>query len=133
MSGVRVALDTNAAIGYLNGDPRITTRFQAISDPALSATVAGELLFGAANSARSAANLKRYGEFIGQCEVLDCNLETAMRYANLRLQLTRAGKPIPENDLWIAASCLQHSLTLVTNDAHFANCPGLALEDWSQE
>jgi tRNA(fMet)-specific endonuclease VapC len=62
--------------------------------------------------------------------VPEVTFETARRYAELRLALKRAGRPIPSNDLWIAATCLRHGLVLVTADAHFTHCPGLVVENW---
>jgi len=62
---------------------------------------------------------------------------TAVHYLNrvtaeIKLALKQVGKPIPQNDLWIAATCRRHGLTLATSDAHFGHCPGLAVEDWLQ-
>jgi tRNA(fMet)-specific endonuclease VapC len=51
--------------------------------------------------------------------------ETAEQYARLFVQLKSAGTPVPINDLWIAALCLEHDLTLVTRDAHFGRFPQL--------
>jgi tRNA(fMet)-specific endonuclease VapC len=50
---------------------------------------------------------------------------TAEQYARLFVQLKRAGTPIPDNDLWIAALSLQHQLTLITRDQHFERIPQL--------
>jgi tRNA(fMet)-specific endonuclease VapC len=44
---------------------------------------------------------------------------TAEVYARLRLRLREKGQPIPENDLWIAAICVEHQLPLATLDGHF--------------
>jgi tRNA(fMet)-specific endonuclease VapC len=60
-------------------------------------------------------------------EVLLPDRETAEQYARLFVQLKRAGTPIPDNDLWIAALALQHGLRLVTRDAHFSKIPQLLL------
>jgi tRNA(fMet)-specific endonuclease VapC len=51
--------------------------------------------------------------------------ETAEQYARLFVQLKRAGTPIPDNDLWIAALALEHDLTLITRDRHFQHIPQL--------
>jgi tRNA(fMet)-specific endonuclease VapC len=45
---------------------------------------------------------------------------TAEVYARIRMDLKRKGKPIPENDLWIAALCIERGLPLATSDGHFA-------------
>jgi predicted nucleic acid-binding protein len=54
--------------------------------------------------------------------------ETAERYAGIREYLRQQGKPIPVNDLWIAASAAQHSLRLLTLDHHFKQVPQVLLE-----
>jgi tRNA(fMet)-specific endonuclease VapC len=54
--------------------------------------------------------------------------ETAERYARLFVQLKRAGTPVPDNDLWIAALVLEHDLTLITRDRHFGCIPQLLQE-----
>jgi tRNA(fMet)-specific endonuclease VapC len=51
--------------------------------------------------------------------------ETAEQYARLFVQLKRAGTPIPDNDLWIAALALEHDLMLITRDRHFQHIPQL--------
>ncbi|MGA7241320.1 MAG: PIN domain-containing protein [Bryobacteraceae bacterium] len=51
--------------------------------------------------------------------------ETAEHYARLFVQLKRAGTPIPDNDLWIAAQALEHDLILITHDRHFRHIPQL--------
>jgi tRNA(fMet)-specific endonuclease VapC len=53
--------------------------------------------------------------------------ETAEHYARLFVQLKRAGTPIPDNDLWIAALALEHDLQLITRDRHFKSIPQLLL------
>jgi len=60
-------------------------------------------------------------------EVIPLGLETADSYALLYRSLRRQGTPIPSNDLWIAASCLEHGALLFSLDAHFERVPGLRL------
>jgi len=47
-------------------------------------------------------------------------------YARIRVRLREKGKPIPENDLWIAAACIEHRLPLAALDSHFDVVEGLA-------
>lgn len=133
MTGARVALDTNIAVHYLNGVQLVEDRFHAETRVALPAIVVGELLFGARNSRHRVANEIRAAKFIGDAEILEVDRTTASFYADLRLQLKAAGRPIPENDIWIAALCRQHNLVLVSCDAHFSHCSGLVAEDWTVE
>jgi tRNA(fMet)-specific endonuclease VapC len=56
--------------------------------------------------------------------------DTARFYGTVVMQLRRKGRPIPQNDMWIAATALQHNLTLLTKDTHFDEVNGLAREAW---
>src|SRR5690606_8410841 len=93
----------------------------------LPVTVCGELIFGAKNSKLSAKNETRYFAFIESCEIVDINIAVAETYGNIRLSLKKKGKPIPENDIWIAATCIANSTNLFTFDKHFQFVAGLDL------
>jgi tRNA(fMet)-specific endonuclease VapC len=114
-----IAIDTNVAIALLNNQPNtysILSKFDVIYLPI---TVCGELLFGAKNSKLSIKNTKQYFEFKESCELLVSNLVVAQNYASIRLKLKEKGKPIPENDIWIAAICVTNNIPLCTADKHF--------------
>jgi tRNA(fMet)-specific endonuclease VapC len=102
-----IGLDTSVAVRFLNGDIAVTERVLAIPEVVLPMVVVGELLFGAENSTRPLQNLPRYLKFISACVVLPIGRETATTYARTRLALKRKGRPIPMNDVWIAAQCLE--------------------------
>jgi tRNA(fMet)-specific endonuclease VapC len=123
-------LDTNAAIAVLNQDASIDPFLDEQNDIYLSSITVGELYFGAENSGRVAENLQRIDEFESQRTVLVCDALTARYYARLRQQLKLKGRPIPENDKWIAAIALQHRLALLTRDAHFNEVDGLTVQSW---
>ncbi len=129
MSG-EIALDTSVAVRFLNGDAAITARVLAVPEIVLPMVVVGELLFGAENSTRPLQNLSRYLEFISACVVVPLGRETATSYARTRLALKRKGRPIPMNDVWISAQCLEHDWVLVTDDKDFDYVHGLILEHW---
>jgi tRNA(fMet)-specific endonuclease VapC len=125
-----IALDTSTAIRFLNGDATITARILALPTIVLPVVVVGELLFGAENSTRPLQNLPRYLEFIEACIVVPLGREVATVYAQTRLALKRAGRPIPMNDVWIAAQCLEQGWVLVTDDTDFDWVDGLVVEHW---
>lgn len=81
--------------------------------------VLDELYFGPLKSQRPEANLKRVEEFAAASNVLPVDAGVARLYGKVRDGLRRIGRPIPENDLWIAATTLRHDLVLVTRDSHF--------------
>uniref|UniRef100_B8HUZ8 Ribonuclease VapC n=1 Tax=Cyanothece sp. (strain PCC 7425 / ATCC 29141) TaxID=395961 RepID=B8HUZ8_CYAP4 len=129
MSG-EIALDTSVAIRFLNGDVAVTSKVLALPEIVLPTIVVGELLFGAENSAQSIKNLARYTEFISACVVVPLGRETAITYARTRFWLKLKGRPIPMNDVWIAAQCLENGWVLATNDQDFAYVDGLISEQW---
>ena len=62
--------------------------------------------------------------------MLGCNTDTARRYGEIKNALRMRGRPLPENDIWIAAIVLQHDLTLVTRDEHFNEIESLQVVAW---
>ena len=101
--------------------------FSSLSTILLPVIVVGELLFGAENSTRPLENLNRYLEFIDACIVVPMGRETLVFYSRTRIALKRKGRPIPDNDIWIATQCLEHGWILATDDGHFAYVDGLAI------
>jgi tRNA(fMet)-specific endonuclease VapC len=108
VSGDSVALDTSVESDVLAGQAG-SLLSQSPEEFLLPVPVIGELRYGALNSRRSAENLAEVERLASRCRVLDITSATAAVYARLRLQLKEKGKPIPENDLWIAALCRRAS------------------------
>lgn len=129
MSG-RYLLDTNVAIAVLNDELDLASRRGSGQEVFLCVTVVGELLFGAEKSSRKENNRARVERLAGLCPLVQQDVETSRRYAIIKAELERKGKPIPENDLWIAASALQHGLILATRDGHFREIEPLQVEPW---
>ena len=92
--------------------------------------VLGELYYGARKSARVAANLARIDEFATSSAVLVCDTATAQEYGPIKNILRQKGRPIPENDISIAAIAQQYQLTLVSRDEHFREVDGLSVIRW---
>ncbi|MCL1471121.1 type II toxin-antitoxin system VapC family toxin [Argonema antarcticum] len=129
MSG-RFLLDTNIAIAFLEGDTSVEQLCVRAEAVFVSSTAIGELYYGAYKSGRVAENLARIEEFIATNNVLPSNTATANQYGQIRNLLRQKGRPIPDNDIWIAAVAMQHQLTLVSRDAHFQEVDGLVVEMW---
>ena len=85
------------------------------------------MLFGAKNSAKSQINENKYKTFISYCRLLNINELVAEQYAITRKSLKDQGHPIPENDIWIAATCLVNNLLLATHDTDFNYVEGLLI------
>lgn len=126
----RCLLDTNIVIALFNGDPGVESQLREAWEVYLSAVVLGELYFGAAKSQRPEANRARVEAFAAACPLIGSDGGTALEYGLVKARLEGKGKPIPDNDLWIAACSLQHGLILVTRDAHFEHVEGLLFESW---
>ena len=130
MTGNRLALDTSVAIAVLAGEAN-SLLSPDLGPFLLPVPVVGELRYGALNSRRREQNLAEVDALIDRCQVVDATAVTAGVYARLRLRLRELGKPIPENDLWIAAICVEHEVPLATLDGHFDVIETLALHPLS--
>ena len=126
----RYLVDTNIVIAYFAGDRLLFDRFQAAAEVCSSVVTLGELVYGAMKSSRPRENLFRLEQLRSTVTLLKCDTETARRYGDLKNVLRRKGRPIPENDIWIAATALQHGLTLVSRDSDFQHVEGLGREVW---
>src|ERR1035437_10005851 len=107
MTGSDIVLDTSAVVKMLNSHELAARFLGSVGRVHLPAIAAGELLYGAANSQRRETNLPRFRQFIDHCAMIDVTLATADVYARTRLRLKEAGKPIPEADIWIAATAIE--------------------------
>ncbi len=126
----RYLLDTNVAIRVLNREVDLETRRDHVYEVFLCVTVVGELLYGAAHSGKPAENRERIGKLLEICPVVPHDIGTARRYGEVKAALRSMGRPIPENDTWVAASALQHDLTLAALDRHFEHVGNLQVESW---
>lgn len=124
----RVLLDTNAVIALFAGEPAVVEMVASKTAVFLCVPVVGELRYGALASARVEQNLARLDEFVRAVAVLPCDTESAAFYSAVKFELRKKGRPIPENDVWIAAIARQHGLSLISRDVHFQGIDGLALE-----
>lgn len=120
-------VDTNAYSAFMRGDAAIVEAIAHAERLHFSAMVLGELLGGFAAGNREAANRAELARFLAspRVSVLPVTADTADSYALVYAGLRRKGQPIPANDLWIAASALEHGCGLLTLDAHFRQVDGL--------
>ncbi len=124
-------LDTTIVVDHLRGkSPALGDRFKETTTLYLPVTALGELLYGAYKSAFEPKGLKQIEDFVQLCALLAPDEETAHYYGRIHADLARLGKPIPQNDIWIAAIALEHNLPLATRDHHFSLVSGLTLLAW---
>ncbi|HEX8213340.1 MAG TPA: PIN domain-containing protein [Longimicrobium sp.] len=124
----KILLDSNFIIDLFKGSLAAQGLLAAAEEVFVPATAMGELFHGAEISNRR--EMAEAEEFAARRKLLPCDLETARHYGGIRGTLKIRGRPIPGNDIWIAALAQQHDLTVVTKDAHFREVDALPLLSW---
>lgn len=124
-----VIIDTNIYVAFKRNDPTVLSLLQSADSIAINVTVLGELLAGFKGGTKEAQNRQELDLFLDtpRVQLLLVDETTADFFALIFNNLKMLGKPIPVNDIWIAASAMQYGKTLATLDAHFSHITGLAL------
>ena len=123
-------LDTNALSAHLDKAPGAVEIVSRARELAIPVIVAGEFAFGIAQSRHRAAYERSLERMMERSTVLDLGIETARHYAAIRLELKAVRKPIPSNDVWIAALSRQHSMPVMSRDSQFDSVGGLRRRTW---
>jgi tRNA(fMet)-specific endonuclease VapC len=123
-------LDTNAIIALQRGNEALKKLLNPATDVFVPVVAVGELYYGAYKSERVEENRQNVAAFIAGRVVLHVDADTADVYGQVKQSLRVKGRPIPENDIWIAALAIQYDLTLITDDAHFAEVDNLTWQGW---
>lgn len=126
----RLAVDTNAVIAYREGISAVCTLIDMTDIVCLPVIVLGELRYGAINSAKPEKNEQDINKFSDNSVIMPIDEAVAIRYARVRSELKKRGHPIPENDIWIAAICLESGVPLLSSDGHFEYINGLEVINW---
>lgn len=130
MSGKLLLLDTNIVVAIFNGDSVVINKLQKATKAFVPVIKIGELFFGAEKSGQKSKNYERLEAFCEISAILNCDTDTAREYGKIKEDLRAKGKPIPENDIWIAAIARQHNMVVVTRDNHFSHIEDLQTEFW---
>lgn len=130
MPGNSILFDTNAFIAWTFEEPSLAKQAILYSEPVLTLISVGELVFGALKSARPQANRDDLIRRLRDFHLLAPNRTTAELYGEACFALRRKGRPIPDNDIWIAALALQHSMPVLTRDSHFREVDGVTVIPW---
>jgi predicted nucleic acid-binding protein len=127
---VNVLLDTSAYSALQRGHQTILDVLRRSETVAIPAVVLGELYSGFRAGNRRAENTAQLERFLSKpsVRVLNVTQETALRYAEIDVYLRKKGRPIPRNDVWIAAVALEHGLQLLTLDDRFREIPMLLIQ-----
>lgn len=127
MIGNSLLLDTSVIIDLWRSDDKVIDFLEKQQTLFIPVAVLGELYVGAYRSSNEAKHLSDIKDLLAQSIVLNADAQTAEFYASVKASLLKKGKPIPENDIWIAATALQHQLPLYTNDRHFNEVDNITL------
>lgn len=128
MSGKRYLLDSNIIIDVFRGEAKTVERISLTQKLFVPVVVIGELYYGAYKSnqiTRRIAEVKQLEELV---TILNVTPVTSQLYGEIKQRLYAKGKPIPENDIWIAAIAIEHGLVLITRDKHFEEVESVVLE-----
>lgn len=128
----KLAVDTNAVIAYREGIKPVCKLIDELDILFLPVIVLGELLYGAINSAKQLENEDAINILKDNSVLVPIDEAIAVSYAKVRLGLKKAGCPIPENDIWVAATCLDIDVPLLSKDGHFENIPDLEVINWEK-
>jgi tRNA(fMet)-specific endonuclease VapC len=130
MTGNKFLLDTNIVSALLKGEAIIADNIDKAETTYIPIIVVGELYYGASFSSQIEKNTADLKLITSRYQTLSLDEETTIVYGNIKAALRKKGKPIPENDIWIAAIALQNDLPLVTRDNHFKEIESLSLVNW---
>ena len=122
-----VVVDTSAVISLFRGQESAVECFDLAQEIWLPVTVLGELYCGLRKCNNPEKERLRISEFHAQSLIVNNDEGTAIRYADVYVNLEKQGVMIPINDIWIAAFAIRHELPLLAKDAHFSRIAGLDL------
>ncbi|MBI4906325.1 MAG: type II toxin-antitoxin system VapC family toxin [Acidobacteria bacterium] len=125
-----VLADTNIVIAYFRGEDSLRSLFYGPAPIGIPWVVIGELRFGAQKAQRREEQLSYIKDLLSNVVLVFPDLTTAELYGDIKAELEKLGRRIPDNDIWIAALARQYDLPLATRDTHFANVPGLRTLAW---
>ncbi len=125
----QLLIDTNIYVAFKRNGSKVIELLQQADSIAVNTVVLGELLAGFKGGIRETLNRKELDQFLDstRVELLVLDETSADFFALVFNNLKQIGKPVPTNDIWIAASAMQYGRTLVTLDSHFSYIAGLSL------
>ena len=126
---MRIQLDSNAYSAFMRGSNEVRNLIRDAEEVLFSAIVVGEQLFGFRQGAHYERNLAELRSFLERPYVsfVPVGPVTADRYSRVMAALKAKGRPIPTNDVWIAAHAMETGADLVSADRHFEHVDGIVL------
>lgn len=128
----KIMLDTSAYSAFMTGRPELKELIQRADAIYLNPIIVGELLAAFIKGRNERKNRGLLRRFLSSPRVVlaDLDEETSERYGIIINHVWSCGTPIPTNDIWIAASAMQHGLRLITSDAHFQKVPHIIVDSF---
>ena len=125
---MRILLDSNAYSAFMRGSEEVRDLIRGAEAVLFSAVVVGEQLYGFRQGTRFEQNLAELRSFLERPYVsfVPVGPVTADRYPRVMTALRAKGRPIPTNDVWIAAHAMETGADLVSADGHFEHVDGIA-------
>jgi tRNA(fMet)-specific endonuclease VapC len=125
-----LVLDTSGYSAFFRGHPLVVDALRHVQSILLPTIVVGEVLAGFEAGSRRPQNRHMLAEFQHSPRVrtIPVTQETAERYARIYAYLRSVGRPIPTNDMWIAAVTMEHGSVLLTADGHFLDLPQIVVQ-----
>lgn len=125
---MRALLDSNAYSQLMLGREQVRQIVRGAEEVLLSAVVLGELLYGFRHGSRYERNVRGMRAFLDNpyVSLVPVGDTTADRYSRIAASLRAKGRPIPTNDVWLAAHAMETGADLVSADRHFEHVDGIA-------
>jgi len=125
----KLAFDTNAYRALDDGNQKLASYVKTTAQLALPIIVLGELYYGIFLGGKQEKNISNLNHFLAlpRVEILHIDDITAKLFGEIATELRRTGRPVQQNDMWVAALCKQHGYALATADAGFKAITGLEL------
>ncbi|AEJ18724.1 type II toxin-antitoxin system VapC family toxin [Gracilinema caldarium] len=127
----KILLDTNAYSEFMSGNALVFDYIVEAEEIFLSTVMIGELFAGFKGGKKYTQNIAYLKSFINKdgVKIINVTFETAEIFGEIKSDLTKKGKMIPLNDIWIAAHTIETGAKLITFDAHFKHINGLRIWD----
>ena len=118
-------LDSNIVIDILRNNEETIQKVSQLKSIYIPVIVLGELYYGAFKSDPTSMKTQEIEELEKRVHLLDITEKTAKIYGEIKNELRQKGRPIPENDIWIAAIAKETKLPIFTRDKHFREVAGI--------
>lgn len=124
-----ICIDTNTYVAFLEGDKQVVDYIKNADEIILPFIVVGELYYGFYRGTKAAQNISNLNRFLrsNRVKTIHSSDYTAATFGEIATELANIGKPMQQNDIWIAAICKNYDSSLLTYDKGFRNIIGLNL------